>query len=581
MNLDLEEMKRKTLIRTGLLFMAAVLFTACSSNDDNEENNGTRNGKVDVTKAVEFKVDFADYNDNGETDMTRTNSNGAVLQQQTVNLGNGILALCTLQRDTTKQAKPATTRTLPNDTYTMLAYDHATHAFKGEVTGTITGGVFRYSGDKVIELEPGTYDFVLFNSKLQRSGNYLNVTRANASDAFIGRTTQAITATPYHQLVPFTMKHAAAKVKFKLTGYMDFPAVTAHLYPMNVNGFVTGSSYDASTATWQAGQRAIEYIPLTFNAATAATDTYVSTSNEEVYFTPKAETSIINFHFNSGTIYQQNMSGKMVNLKDMELDPNGAYVFNVKLMYNFLYLFSDGTIGFVTETIYGGAPAVGAKTPIALVASQSKRFAIALKDANGGNKVPQWGKTNMQTSTNMSSSMETQVPRMNGYEETWTTACSTEGVIRGNDQTNYPAFYIAGTYDPGTTVTGANVSKWYLPTLGQWSTALQVLNTGIATQLYPSNHNSWEIKLADLAFTQVGGTPLQSGNSVYHTYPGGMPGGYWNDDFYGYWSSSEFDTTHEFVAGLAKKGYVINLGFPKDTTPYPNKKAFVRSFVNF
>ena len=578
-------MKRKIFFKASLLLVAGML-AACSSNDDNEENNGTRNGKVDVTKAVEFKVDFADYNDNGETDMTRTNSNGAVLQQQTVNLGNGILALCTLQRDTTKQAKPATTRTLPNDTYTMLAYDHTTHAFKGEVTGTITGGVFRYSGDKVIELEPGTYDFVLFNSKLQRSGNYLNVTRANASDAFIGRTTQAITATPYHQLVPFTMKHAAAKVKFKLTGYMDFPAVTADLTPKSPGGFVTSSTYDASTATWQAGQHAIENIPFTFNAATAATDTYVSTSNEEVYFTPKTEVGHMDFHFNSGTIYQQNMSGNMANLKAMKLDPNGAYVLNIKLLYNFLYLFSDGTIGYITETVYGGATAATAKTPIALVASQSKRFAIALKDANGGNNVLQWGKTNMQTSTNMDNNTLTQYVRMNGYEETWTTACSTDGIIKGSDQTNYPAFYIAGTYDPGTTVTGANVSKWYLPTLGQWSTALQVLNTGIATQPYPTDLNNWEIKLADVAFTQVGGTPLQSGNTVFHPYPtppGGapLPGGQWDHEFYSYWSSSEYDTKYGWVVGLVKKGYRINMGQQKNLTPYPGQKIGVRSFVNF
>ena len=573
-------MKRKIFFKASLLLVAGML-AACSSNDDNEDNNGTRNGKVDVTKAVEFKVDFADYNDNGETDMTRTNSNGTVLQQQTVNLGNGILALCTLQRDTTKQAKSATTRTLPNDTYTMLAYDHATHAFKGEVTGTITGGVFRYSGDKAIELEPGTYDFVLFNSKLQRNGNSLNVTRANASDAFIGRTTQAITATPYHQLVPFTMKHAAAKVKFKLTGYMGFPAVTAYLSSKSPWGFITGSTYDASTATWQAAQHAIENIPFTFNAATAATDTYVSTSNEEVYFTPKAEVGIMDFHFNSGTIYQQNMSGNIANLKAMKLDPNGAYVLNIKLLYNFLYLFSDGTIGYITETVYGGATAATAKTPIALVASQSKRFAIALKDANGGNKVLQWGKTNMQTSTNMDNNTLTQAARMNGYEETWTTACSTDGIIKGSDQTNYPAFYIAGTYDPGTTVTGANVSKWYLPTLGQWSTALQVLNTGIATQPYPTDLNNWEIKLANVAFTQVGGTPLQSGNTVYHPYPGPFPGGQWDHEFYVYWSSSEYDTKYAYSAVLVKKGYRINRGEPKDCTTNPDENVFVRSFVNF
>ena len=108
----------------------------------------------------------------------------------------------------------------------------------------------------------------------------------------------------------------------------------------------------------------MENIPFTFNAATATTDTYVSTSNEEVYFTPKAEVGYMDFRFNSGTIYQQNMSGNMANLKAMKLDPNGAYVLNIKLLYNFLYLFSDGTIGYITETVYGGATAATAKTPI-------------------------------------------------------------------------------------------------------------------------------------------------------------------------------------------------------------------------
>ena len=505
-------MKRKIFFKASLLLVAGML-AACSSNDDNEDNNGTRNGKVDVTKAVEFKVDFADYNDNGETDMTRTNSNGVVLQQQTVNLGNGILALCTLQRDTTKQAKSATTRTLPNDTYTMLAYDHATHAFKGEVTGTITGGVFSYSGDKAIELEPGTYDFVLFNSKLQRNGNSLTVTRANASDAFIGRTTQAITATPYHQLVPFTMKHAAAKVKFKLTGYMDFPAVTAHLYPMNVNGFVTGSSYDASTATWQAAQRAIENIPLTFNAATAATDTYVSTSNEEVYFTPKAETSIINFHFNSGTIYQQNMSGNMVNLKDMELDPNGAYVLNVKLMYNFLYLMSDGTTGFFQETTYGG----GEKTPIGLVFSQSRRLAMALKDASNG-PLPWDGSTGWQPTpgdnTTLFYTPTDMFNDMDGYKWTWDPNGTYDHTTIKANSSRYPAFYAAGHYTPtlptGVNLTGSIVGKhWHLPSHGEWKLAVGALGFGDISNLNAYNINRLIYGyLWDIAFTQVGGDVL-------------------------------------------------------------------------
>ena len=506
-------MKRKIFFKASLLLVAGML-AACSSNDDNKENNGTRNGKIDVTKAVEFKVDFADYNDNGETDMTRTNSNGAVLQQQTVNLGNGILALCTLQRDTTKQAKPATTRTLPDDTYTMLAYDHTTHAFKGEVTGTITGGVFRYSGDKAIELEPGTYDFVLFNSKLQRNGNNLTVTRANASDAFIGRTTQAITATPYHQLVPFTMKHAAAKVKIKLTGYMNFPAVTAHLYPFNVNGFAIASTYDASTATWQAAQRAIEYIPLTFNAATAATGTtYVSTSNEEVYFTPKTETGLIHLYFDSGTIYQQNMPSKIVEFKDMELDPNGAYVLNIKLMYNFLYLMSDGTTGFFQETTYGG----GEKTPIGLVFSQSRRLAMALKDASNG-PLPWDGSTGWQPApgdnTTLFYTPTDMFNDMDGYKWTWDPNGTYDHTTIKANSSRYPAFYAAGHYTPtlptGVNLTGSIVGKhWHLPSHGEWKLAVGALGFGDI-----SNLNAYHISrlisgyLWDIAFTQVGGDVL-------------------------------------------------------------------------
>ena len=79
----------------------------------------------------------------------------------------------------------------------------------------------------------------------------------------------------------------------------------------------------------------------------------------------------------------------------------------------------------------------------------------------------------------------------------------------------------------------------------------------------------------------MGGTPLQSGNTVYHPYPGPFPGGQWDHEFYAYWCSSEFDTKYAWVVGLVKKGYRINMGYQKDSTPTPDEKIFVRSFVNF
>ena len=169
----------------SVILGSALLILAACSNDDNKT---TDEGQVSATQAIEFKVDFADYNAEQEVGVTRANKE-VKLEQQMVDLGNGILAQCTLQRDTTKQTKSAATRALANDTYTMLAYDAATHAYKGDITGTVTGGVFTAtSANKDIILTPGTYDFVLYNSKVTRSGNNLTVNRADADAALIGRT---------------------------------------------------------------------------------------------------------------------------------------------------------------------------------------------------------------------------------------------------------------------------------------------------------------------------------------------------------------------------------------------------------
>ena len=34
---------------------------------------------------------------------------------------------------------------------------------------------------------------------------------------------------------------------------------------------------------------------------------------------------------------------------------------------------------------------------------------------------------------------------------------------------NYPAFYAAAHYDAGVPITGANIGKWYLPSIGEWN----------------------------------------------------------------------------------------------------------------
>ena len=375
----------KQTILFSILSVALLSLTACSN-----DNNRTIGNEINAAQSIKFKVDFADYNSEQEVDVTRTTIGEVKLERRMVDLGNGILAQCTLQRDTTRQDKPAT-RVIPNDTYTMLAYDNATHTFKGAVTGTVAAGVFTStSANKGIILEASkTYDFVLFNSKVSRNGDNLTVTRGNADAALIGRTTQTIAATPHEQKITFTLKHVAAKVKIKLTGYMHFSGVTATLASVNATDVPTSSVYDASTGTWTIGAGAAVSEILTYGNSIALSGAnagkYAVNSTKETIFIPSTDISKLKLNFTAGNIYNIAMASAGLTFNPstpLQLEQNGSYVLNINLMYRFLYLMNNGDIGTIEDTPYGGSG--GTKTPIAVVLSRSKRMAIALKDANNG-----------------------------------------------------------------------------------------------------------------------------------------------------------------------------------------------------
>ena len=537
----------KQTILSSILSVALLTLVACSN-----DNNGSDGKEVDLTKAVEFKVDFADYNDKGEADITRAGSKAeepVKLEQKMVDLGNGVLAECTLQRDTTKHPKPAATRTLPNDTYTMLAYDAATHTLKGEITGIVTSGVFTStSANKDIILEAGkTYDFVLFNSKVARSGDNLTVTRTDADAALIGRKTETIAATPKRQQISFTLKHVGAKVKIKLTGYMNFSGVTATLASVNATDIPSSSTYDASTGTWSISTSAAISENLTYGAnpqAPYTSETYTSISNKETMFMPTTDISKLKLTFDTGNIYNISMANAGLTFNPstlLQLEQNGSYVLNVKLMYAFLYLMSDGSIGTVKETIYGGKPAATAKTPIAVVLSRSKRMAIAMKildNANVGestcwSKSSVWQKlSNTHAVTNLITALNSQAT--SGLDETWDASYSTSAVT-GNKvkalNPEYFAFYLAAHYDPGVTYTGSPALQWYLPSYSDWLWVFSVLGFGDkteVTQLYP-HYYPWYGDLANTAFTQVN----HNTNIIR---------------IHGYWSSTEYSTAYNYSA---------------------------------
>lgn len=473
------------------MFMLLTVFAACSS-DDNLDNG---KGKVDVASKFEFPVTFADYNSDVQVGNTRAAANSSdTLKHEFVNMGNGIVADVTLQRDkenlSSNPDKSASTRTLPNSDYTMLAYQGG--VLKGELKGFISSGSFipNAGGPESMSLAPGNYDFVLYSpSYFTRSGNNLTLTNANEY-AILGRTNYTVTATPQKQKVPFAMKHTAARVRVKFNTYTQvYPSYFSVAFSAANPAEVPSSAiYDAATGTWSTSGTGGSF---GFGGGSAWTEsgsvTYSYTSPDYSYIFPGSNITNLKATFTNATIYTENLSGKSLTFA---LNPvlasvaNGSYLISITFHYNFLYLMTDGTTGLFSETTFGG----GTKTPIAVVASQSKRLAAALNNAPNGifsttygthnsSQIPDpgWYQGFGQTSFDADGA--------DGYKFTWEAAGSADGTtIKANEQTKYPAFYNAGHYVPtlpaGKFLTGSIVGKkWFLPSAGE----IARLYTGVHT----------------------------------------------------------------------------------------------------
>ena len=515
-------MKKQTIL-SSILGIVLLALTACSNNDE----NAIEKGKVDVAQRIEFKVNFADYNTEQSVNVTRAPKEDIKLAKSDIDLGNGIVAECTLQRDTVNRENAPRTRALYSTfTYTMLAFDSSTHAYKGSVAGNVTysGGNWDFtptSSNESISLTPGTYDFVLYNDKVTRSGNNLTVTQANAADAWIGRTTQVITATPRKQKVAFTMKHAGAVVKIRLEGYgkFDMANTTGILSSINSTAIPSSAVYDAANDSWTMGTGTAVSSNTTFSYTLNKKDPWGNNDliyraiSSEIAFLPSTDVSKLKFTFTNGKYYNLNLAGAGLIFNPaspLKLDKNGSYILNIKLKKNF------------KDTTYGG----GTKTPIAVVVSRSKHLAIALTDANNGNPCD-WCTTApfpVTTPYNKSSvgkHMFDQTSAYNGYSETWDASASTDNVTVKGTSSDFPAFKAAAEYTPtlpaGVQLTGKMVGKKsFLPSLGEWKLACFELGGNDDSSRMQKEqtisgtihgyYSWWYDLLATEAFTQVGGT---------------------------------------------------------------------------
>ena len=492
-----------------------LLLSACSS----EENMADTGNKIDVAKGIRFQFTEEAFVP-GEVAAAKQGTR-ALAEPQEIDLGNGIIAEATLEPDTAGCAQTRAGNPVPDGTYKIYAIDAGGTRHDG-LTGTMTGGVFTPSGHW--ELEAGTYTFVCINSAVTDNGNELYVNmgpgrfKEDNDNPLIGVVPSVVVTNPNDVIVSFVMRHQQARVRYQFVSYTE-PIESASLGFLNCD-----QTYDVGSAYFDlkgnrlrdGGSAAGIFYPskvIHLNQAyqpSSITKEYTYTTD---YILCSPEFANVTYYAIGGTLYGRTLwSNKGVLLGPFQ--KNHSYIWKLKFKNKDpWYLYNDGTIGSLAKR--------GSRTPIGIVvkekmAASDKGTACALEDASLSAFWEDPAKTGLAAETQRNQTVYADLYSgqndLNGYNWTWDANSTTDHVVRANEQEKYPAFYAAGHYRPSfTTVTGANVGKWYLPAIGE---VLQLFKkftpvnlsssmgwSGIVSAIDKSKYR----KLED-AFTNVGST---------------------------------------------------------------------------
>lgn len=592
-------MKKRVYLSALFSAMLLILFSACSS-DENMDKGQT----VDVAKNIIFKMNFVDYNAGDSIEGKTRASQTEPAKKQIIPMGD-FFAEVSVERDTTKTSKKEqaiTTRALADGKYHLYAYQGTTQ--KGMMTGTMASNTFTPDGGiDGMSLLPGTYTFICVNDDVDVSGSLWKISRSKIETARMGIAENVvITPTPKLQKVTFDMKHVGSRVRVQVT--------MQNFFYENLLGTLSSTNDIPQTATFDPSTRSF-----TSYGDDAAYSESINFSDynrkSHSYFFPSTNLSDFKLTLNSGKVYRipittaRNFTFPSAPTTQM----NGSYVLNITLMYNYIYLYSDGTTGQYTN------PDFSSHTPIGLVVSRSKRLAVALKNAfvedhhgfsvnNYSPLAPQkpWSsKTNFQSNTTMSNSLSNNLGDFNGEAYTHEATYSTDGIIKGQDATNYPAFYAAAHYNPGVPV-ASHLKKWFLPTAGEWNLYyknLMLTNKDLAASEnwtgginFNNGYGAWIWFPDDYGFQRGGGKPLSDSFVVSDDSPLRRGLSY-------YLSSSEC-TTNNFYAlefgdvnsiyGLWPRGRVFGLDQMDKDRLVPRSRGYgfrtgysycVRPFIHY
>ena len=519
------------------MLLSGLIFNSCSTDEQQNDSKGL----VDL-RTIQFTVSEDSFGEDKQ--LTRS---VAEPTKQLVDLGDGLTAEVAVERDAKDKMETRVGTSLKDGNYFIYAVGSDGKRIKG--AGKIAKGVVKDGELKLDErtsliLPAGQYTFVCYNEYVTDDGDKLTFT--DDSRALVGTTTQTITASPHIQKVAFVMKRQVARVRFKITAYtqaisnIDAKLVSTANQPASIS--YSDLIANPQTVTSMSVDNEVTF-PTTSNTKNIlAFDFFTSYQ----YYLAGTDGKALKLRFSEGTVYQKSLAGKEFTLNNLGiLEGNGSYTVRIKLITTPLYLFQDGTIGIYEER--------GTRTPIGVMVTEKTKenaqpgeegagLAISLKyadlgtDVNGLSQLSQLPRGEYLIDNNVMYDVEDEggTPAwakklyndLNGYYNTWNTASNGP-----NAKAKYPntpkadianqPYYFAGHYNPGVAVTGSNVSKWFLPTVGQFILALRTLKIvdvplstfitnpgeyyGLWFDFLLPDEETGELNIKDIAFTKAGG----------------------------------------------------------------------------
>ena len=526
-------------MQKGLCFVAALLLMACSS----EENVMNEAHKVDVGKGITFQF-------NEEAFVPGTISKKGTRAAQTpevIDLGNGLTAEVALEPDTLGLSQTRAANPIPDGHYKIYAIDASNVRHDG-IDGNVSGGVFTANPPGRWELNSGeTYTFVCINDAVVDNGSSLSYTYSKDQTVL-----QPLIGVTQHQVsnmgddvVSFVMRHQNARVRFQVTSFtapcrnlklkynMDPTFAPCEVTNYDLKGVITGYTGSADTSQWG------DFMPLTVNkpyVPSAITETY-KTSTGYIYYPGHFQMWMQHYMWWDGTIYGKSDIFSENSLTHIAFghqatdffERNHSYVYNITVKPAVLYLFSDGTVGTLSDAYADGRHPIGIVVKEKTSASD-QGTACGLEPLHEGfpassEASPTLG-PDIKTNTSNFPDIESAKNDMDGYKWTWEASGSALGTVNAN--TRLGMYYWPAHYNPRFAITGSNVGKWYLPAIGEWN-------------LFAKNVCGWD--------GNNPGSLKKNYNTISHYFSDA--GGYFGYDYQGIMCSSELIIGSDFLTLVA------------------------------